>query len=62
MKTPVSTAKLLNAYIVTTVYDRLMRMVEDLTAAEAQFMSAKQIDMVDPINPDDQQSSAEDYL
>lgn len=54
--------EIMNAYIVTTVYDRLMRMVEDLTAAEAQFMSAKQIDMVDPINPDDQQSSAEDYL
>ncbi len=52
--------EMMNAYIVTTVYDRLMRIVEDLTAAEAQFRSALQIDFVDPIEPDET-SSAEDY-
>ncbi len=60
--------EVLNAYIVTTVYDRLMRIVEDLTGTEAQFLSAVQIDSVDPVEPDNQsseldnQSSAEDYI
>ena len=53
--------EMLNAYIVTTVYDRLMRIVQDLTATEAQFVAAMQIDMVDPIEPEEQ-SSAADYL
>ncbi len=53
--------EVMNAYIVTTVYDRLMRIVEDLTGTEAQFLSAMQIDGVDPIEPEEQ-SSAEDYL
>ena len=53
--------EMLNAYIVTTVYDRLMRIVQDLTATEAQFIAAMQIDMVDPIEPEEQ-SSAADYL
>lgn len=53
--------EVLNAYIVTTVYDRLMRIVEDLTGTEAQFISAIQIDSVDPLEPEEQ-SSAEEYI
>lgn len=53
--------EVMNAYIVTTVYDRLMRIVEDLTGTEAQFISAVQIDSVDPIEPENQ-SSAADYI
>lgn len=53
--------EVMNAYIVTTVYDRLMRIVEDLTGTEAQFISAAQINGVDPIEPENQ-SSAEDYI
>lgn len=52
-----------NAYIVTMVYDRLMRIVEDLTATEALYQSAKQTDMADPVHPKgSQKSSAEDYI
>ncbi|MBO5038656.1 MAG: hypothetical protein J6C85_04290, partial [Alphaproteobacteria bacterium] len=51
----------MNAYVVTTVYDRLLRIVEDLTATEAVYRAAKQLDMADPIMPE-QQSSAEKYL
>ena len=51
-----------NAYIVTMVYDRLMRIVEDLTATEALYQSAKQTDMADPVQPKGSNSSAEDYL
>ena len=45
--------EMMNAYIVTTVYDRLMRIVEDLTAMEAQFVSSQQINMVEPIEPEE---------
>ncbi len=51
----------MNAYIVTTVYDRLMRIIEDLTAVEAIYRSAKQIEATEPYAPD-AQSSAEDYV
>ena len=53
--------EMMNAYIVTTVYDRLMRIVEDLTAMEAQFVSSQQINMVEPIEPEEE-SSAADYI
>ena len=48
-----------NAYIVTMVYDRLMRIVEDLTATEALYQSAKQTDLADPVYPE---SNAADYI
>lgn len=51
----------MNAYIVTAVYDRLLRIVEDLTAVEAQYRAAKQINLVNPITQDEQ-SSAEEYI
>lgn len=46
-----------NAYIVTVVYDRLMRIVEDLTAVEAIYRASKQIDLATPVT----ESSAEKY-
>ncbi|MBR2274247.1 MAG: hypothetical protein IJ864_05430 [Alphaproteobacteria bacterium] len=49
-----------NAYIVSTVYDRLMRIVEELTATEAIYRAAKQIELVKPES--ENQSSAERYL
>ncbi len=51
-----------NAYIVTMVYDRLMRIVEDLTATEALYQSAKQTDMADPVYPKANESNAADYV
>lgn len=51
----------MNAYVVTTVYDRLMRIVEDLTATEAIYRAAKQLDKADPIMPK-KESNAEKYL
>ena len=51
-----------NAYIVTMVYDRLMRLVEDLTATEALYQAAKQTDKADPVFPKGSESSAEDYI
>lgn len=50
-----------NAYVVASVYDRLLRVVEDLTAVEAIFRSSQQLEIVDPIG-DEQQSSAEEYI
>ena len=47
----------MNAYIVTTIYDRLLRIVEDLTTLEAFYRSAQQLDYVDPI----QESNAQEY-
>lgn len=38
-----------NAYIIATVYDRLLRIVEDLTAIEAIYRSSKQLDLVEPM-------------
>lgn len=51
-----------NAFIVATVQDRLLRIIEELTALEAIFQSAKQLDIVDPIDVNETQSSAEDYI
>ncbi len=52
-----------NAYIVSTVYDRLLRIVEDLTAIEAIYESSKQLDLIEPIAPESgNTSSAEDYI
>lgn len=52
-----------NAYIVSTVYDRLLRIVEDLTAIEAIYESSKQLDLIEPMAPEsDNTSSAEDYI
>lgn len=51
-----------NAYIVTMTYDRLLRIIEDLTATEAIFQSAKQLGIAKPIAGGEQQSSAEDYV
>lgn len=50
-----------NAYIVTMVYDRLMRLVEDLTAVEALYQSSKQTGLIDPIHVKNE-SNAEDYI
>jgi len=49
----------MNNYVVTIVYDRLMRIVEDLTATEAIYRSAKQLDIITPTMP---QSSAAEYI
>lgn len=51
-----------NSYIITTMYDRLLRIIEDLTATEAIYRAAKQNDLVRPISPDGPQSSAEKYI
>lgn len=51
-----------NAYIVTTVQDRLLRIIEELTSLEAIFQASRQIDIAEPINTGEAQSSAEDYL
>lgn len=50
-----------NAYIVSTVYDRVLRIVEDLVATEAIYRAAKQIELGDPIMANSQ-SSADDYI
>ncbi len=52
----------INAYIVSTVYDRLLRIVEDLAAIEAVYESSKQIDLIEPIATEDSVSSADDYI
>lgn len=54
-------AQMKNAYIVSTIYDRLMRIVEDLVATEAIYQSSKQIDFVKPVS-EDEESSAEKYV
>lgn len=51
-----------NAYIVTTVQDRLLRIIEELTSLEAIFQASRQIDIAEPINIGEAHSSAEDYL
>ncbi len=38
-----------NAYIIATVYDRLLRIVEDLTAIEAIYKASKQLETVEPM-------------
>lgn len=47
----------MNGYIVSTLYDRLLRIVEDLTAIEAIYRAAKQMELVEPMTT----SSADDY-
>lgn len=49
----------MNNYVVTIVYDRLMRIIEDLTATEAIYRSARQLDLITPMMP---QSSASKYV
>ncbi len=51
----------MNSYIVATVYDRLMRIVENLTATEAIFRAAQQIDAASPVSESNESSAAE-YL
>lgn len=51
-----------NAYIVTMVYDRLLRVVEDLTAIEAVFQSSRQMGIAQPISESEKQSSAAEYI
>ena len=53
-------AQMKNTYIVSTVYDRLMRIVEDLTATEALYRAAKQMQLAEPIKLNE--SSAEKYI
>lgn len=48
-----------NGYIITTMYDRLLRIIEDLTATEAIYRAAKQNGLVRPVSP---QSSADTYI
>ncbi|MCM1323705.1 MAG: hypothetical protein NC218_06050 [Acetobacter sp.] len=50
-----------NAYIVTMVHDRLLRIIEDLTAAEAIFQSARQLGIAKPIS-EEKHSSADNYV
>ena len=53
----------MNAYIVSTVYDRLLRIVEDLTAMEAVYKASRELNLVEPVAEDaEQSSSAEDYI
>ncbi|MBR5599042.1 MAG: hypothetical protein IKW39_03280 [Alphaproteobacteria bacterium] len=47
----------MNAYIVSTVYDRMLRIIEDITAVEAIYRASKQIELVEPIKTTD----ASDY-
>ncbi len=54
-------AEMMNAYIVSVVYDKLMRIVEDLVATETIFTSARQLDIIQQIEQD-KQSSAEEYI
>ena len=51
----------MNNYIVSVVYDKIVRIIEDLTAVEAQFEVAKQLNLVEPIKPDEH-SDASDYI
>ena len=53
-------AQMKNAYVVSTVYDRLMQIVEELVAIEAKYQSAKQIELVRPVSTDE--SNAEKYI
>ncbi|MBR5154633.1 MAG: hypothetical protein IKW58_02800 [Alphaproteobacteria bacterium] len=46
---PGSLGEQMNAYIIAVMYDRMLRIVEDLTAVEAMYRSAKQIELVEPI-------------
>ena len=50
-----------NAYIVSTLYDRLMRIVETMSAQEAIFRASEQLDVTEPARVDNQ-SSAEEYI
>ena len=51
-----------NAYIVSVVYDRLLRAIEDLAAMEAIFQSAQQMGIAKPISANEKQSSADEYI
>ncbi len=51
-----------NAYIVSMVYDRLLKIVEELTAVEAEFRASQQIELVVPANQGEAQSDASDYI
>lgn len=51
-----------NAYIVTTVQDRLLRIIEELTALEAIFQASRQIDIANPIDVNEKQSDAKQYI
>ncbi len=53
-------AQMKNAYIVSTVYDRLMRIVEDLTATEAIYRAATQMKLATPVKLNE--SNAEKYI
>lgn len=56
----------MNMYIVTTIYDRILRIVEDLTATEAIFKAAQQLDAGKPISESKEdgqlESNAADYI
>lgn len=53
----------MNAYVVSTVYDRLLRIVEDLTAAEAIFRASQQIDLAKPVAVSEaKESNAAEYI
>ena len=47
-----------NAYVVSMVYDRLLRFIEELTAVEAEFRASQQLEGVTPA----EQSDASDYI
>lgn len=57
---PGSLGEQMNAYIISVMYDRMLRMVEDLTAAEAIYRAAKQIELVEPIS--EKTTDASDYM
>ena len=51
-----------NAYVVSVVYDRLLRVIEELTAVEAELKAAQQIRLVTPADQGESQSDASDYI
>ncbi|MBQ2883356.1 MAG: hypothetical protein IJE43_06260 [Alphaproteobacteria bacterium] len=52
-----------NAYVVSMVYDRLLRIIEDMTAVEAEFKASQQLNIITPAEQgdDSQQSDASTY-
>ena len=51
-----------NAYVVSMVYDRVLRLIEELTAVEAEFRASQQIELVLPAEQGEEQSDASEYI
>lgn len=51
-----------NAYVVSMVYDRLLRIIEEMTAVEAEFKASQQLNIITPAEQGEaQQSDASTY-